>query len=862
MSIGYCRLLWLFLLLSASLQAQTDRMQVVSSPSGLVQFRFILDEATPYYEVIFNDETLIERSSLGFAFANAPVLQTGLMLTGMEYETHDEPWVPVWGTDSLIENRYTSALFMLTETASPQRRLNIEVRVYDDGAAFRYLFPDEMSDSLLITSELTTFRFAGNDSAWWIPSDEFAYESLYRHTPLSKMHDANTPMTITDKHYCLSIHEAALLDYSEMFLKRDPGDSLLFNVSLWPWPDGICVRAKAPFRTPWRSIMITRTPGQLIESHLTQNLNEPCTIADVSWIKPMKFIGIWWGMHIGKYTWHAGPNHGSTTKRTKQYIDFAAEHGIGGVLVEGWNLGWETWASDSVPKQDFCKAYPDFNLKKVVKYAKSKNVAFISHHETGGNIPEYERQLDSAMALCNRLGITSLKTGYAGPIRPTGMHHHGQYMVRHFQKVVETAAFYHITLNAHESIKPTGLDRTWPNLMTQEVVRGNEWNATYRATPPSHSTILPFTRMLAGPFDNTPGILHVNYQPENNKRLYCTSTHQAAMYVVYYSPMMMMADLPENYEKSWMTSFITAIPDRWDETKVLAIDPGNYICVARRHGEKWFVGALADENCYLLKIPMSLLADSGVFRANMIFDYESTNWKNKPEAAAFAFNNLLTTHDSLYIPLSKAGGFFSKIEPYTYQFCEPYNPEIKNFNAQAAKSMEIFKKQETYGQTNVSHLAVGAQVSLKNNYSQKYPASGTNALCDGTIGSFNYSDGGWQGFEGDDLEAVVELPESKSIQSISLGFLFSPNDWIFLPKRVAIYVSSDGIHFLPVQDTMLTNSKPRDMKVVDIQHIAVNFDPVEVKYIKIVAENQHVCPEWHYAKGNKAWIFCDEIVVQ
>ncbi|PKP03787.1 MAG: alpha-glucosidase [Bacteroidetes bacterium HGW-Bacteroidetes-6] len=851
----------LFLLLPVACFAQNDMNARLNSPDSNVVFNFSLISGVPAWTLFFYDNEVIEPSTFSFQLNDQPDLGKNLICKSSEISSSDEYWGPVWGTDAQIRNHYNQVILHLQEADGLQRKINFVVRVYNDGIGFRYEFPEWPSDSILIVAENTEFRFSRNDSAWWIPSNEFAYESLYRHTLLSEIADASTPVTIVSNNYCISIHEAELLDYSEIWLKKLPDDSTSFVSSLWSWPDGICVRGKAPFRSPWRSIMLTRTPGELIESHLTLNLNEPCVIEDVSWIKPMKFVGIWWGMHMGKYTWYAGSNHGATTKRTKQYIDFAAKHGIGGVLAEGWNLGWETWATDSVPKQDFCTAYPDFDLKKVVKYAKSKNVEFISHHETGGNIPEYERQLDSAMALCNQLGITSLKTGYAGPIRPVGMHHHGQYMVRHFQKVVETAAFYHITLNVHESIKPTGLDRTWPNLMTQEAVRGNEWNATYRATPPYHSTILPFTRMLAGPFDNTPGIVHVNYAPGKNKRLYCTATHQAAMYVVFYSPLMMLADLPENYEESGLIDFISSIPNSWDQTIVPAADPGNYVCVARRKDNKWYMGALADENSYLLKIPMSFLSDSVVYRATMANDCDATDWENNPEDNGYS-TLLLQKKDTVFIPLSKAGGFIMHLTP-----CPQISPNaqiygIEVFNKVAIDAVNQFMQQKTYGNTNISHKAVGAQVSLKNRYSQLYPASGNNAICDGELGSLNFSDGGWQGFEGDDLEATLTLPDTMTISKIEVRFLLAPNDWIFLPKNVAIYVSSDGINFVPVQDTVLTSNKPKDIKIVDIQHIVAEFDSKKVKYIKIVAENQHICPMWHYARGNKAWMFCDEIIVR
>jgi len=848
------------LLLHSLVIAQPVNKEKVWSPDRSIELSFWVSAGKPHYSVCFQNQVLLGSSGLGLQFSNQPAVGYNMEITEVKQSAFNEVWTPVWGSSSQIRNEYHLAVFCLKENQQPYRQLHIEFRVYNDGVAFRYVFPDAQSDSLLIISENSEFRFARNDSVWWIPSDEFAYESLYRHTTLSDVHDANTPFTVVTPQYCISIHEAALLDYSEMVLQQDSSDSLCFRSRLWPWPDGVCVRAKAPFHSPWRSIMITRTPGELMQSHLIQNLNEPCAISDISWIKPVQFVGIWWGMHTGLYTWHAGPKHGATTRRTKQYIDFAASNNIGGVLAEGWNRGWETWAYDVVPRQDFCKAYPDFNLKKVVAYAQKNQVEFISHHETGGNIPEYERQLDSAMKLCYDNGIHYLKTGYAGPILPQGMHHHGQYMVRHFQHVVETAAKYHINLDVHESIKPTGLDRTWPNLMTQEAVRGNEWNATYRATPPYHSTILPFTRLLAGPADNTPGIFHINYNPAANKRLYCTQTHQAAMYIVNYSPMVMFADLPENYEHDMMFSFLTEIPLSWDETTVPLADPGNYVCVARRSDSLWYVGALADENCYLLKIPMTFLSDSIDYTAEITFDSDITDWELNPDIHCFTFCRL-NKSDTLFLALSKAGGFIMKIEPYHYAPNEPSRLPVRSFNSMATRLMMRFEAQKTYGNNHVAHAAVGAKVTQLQPYSGKYPASGNNAVCDGITGSFNFSDGSWQGYEGNGMEAIVELPSETSIGTVSATFLYSPNDWIFMPSSVDVYISADGVQYTLVQHQDIPDQRPADEKIMDIRSVIARFETTKVRFIKVVAASTGTCPEWHYARGQKSWIFIDEIVV-
>jgi len=856
------RLAFLFVYLySGLINAQPIIKEQILSPDKKIQLSFWVSEGKSFYSVKFNGIQIVDSSSFSFEFSNQTSLDSNLTLYDVKKSAFDEIWKPVWGTASLVRNNYNSSVFFLKETTSPQRKINVEFRVFNDGVAFRYLFPKKSGDSLLITAEKTQFCFAKNDSAWWIPSDEFAYESLYRNTPLCEIHDANTPITIVGHDYNLSIHEASLKDYSEMILIRDPKNHLLFISSLWPWPDGVCVRAEGPFNTPWRTIMITRTAGEMMESHLIQNLNEPCAIKDVSWIKPMKFIGIWWGMHTGKYTWSAGPAHGATTQRAKYYIDFAATHGIGGFLAEGWNQGWETWASDSSPVQDFCKAYPDFDLNEVVSYAKKRNVEFISHHETGGNIPMYESQLEPALKLCRDLGIHSLKTGYAGPIVLQGMPHHGQYMVRHFQKIVELAAKYQITLNAHESIKPTGLDRTWPNLMSQECARGNEWNATYRATPPYHTTILPFTRFLAGPYDFTPGIFRINHSPEKNKRLYGTLANQLALYVTFFSPLMMVADMPENYDGKPAFRFIEEVPCNWDETKVIAARPGDWLCVARRSGNNWFVGAQTDENEALLSIPLDFLQRNLTYKATLFADAIETDWEFNPEEIEIG-QYRVTGSDTLLIPMSKAGGFAMSIKPFDVTDNDSTVRSISIFNDIAAAKMIQFSRLKTFGNLNVNHLAIGAEVKLNKPFSAKYPASGNNAICDGARGSLNFSDGGWQGFEGYGMEAVIGLPSELLLSSIEAGFLYSPNDWIFLPEIVELYISNDGKDFEFISRFDNPNERPTDMKIMEIKNLSATFSPMKARFVKVRAVSSGVCPDWHYAHGQKSWIFVDEIIIK
>ena len=686
----------------------------LASPNSKINICISLEKGIPYYSVLDDKTVILRKSSFSFEFKNQPLLGTDVQVVDVKQRSFDETWKPVLGFSSSIRNTFNEATITFRETEPQQRTIQFIARAYDNGVAFRYILDRVRGlDSIFITAENTEFNFASNDSAWWIPANEFAYESLYRHTPITNVTDANTPFTI-ERHdgLTLSIHEAALINYSEMTLRKAKDDSLSFVTSLWPEPDGVCARVKTPFTTPWRVIMIANTPGELIESHLIQNLNESNRIADVSWIKPMKFVGIWWGMHLGKYTWYQGPKHGATTTRTKEYIDFAASHHMDGVLAEGWNVGWESWAPGKTPVQDFCIASPDFNLEEVVKYASSKHVQFISHHETGGNIPVYEAQLDRAFSLCQKKGITAVKTGYAGTILPNGYHHHGQFMVNHFQKVVETAAKYHVALDVHESIKPTGLDRTWPNLVSQEAIRGNEWNATYKATPPRHVTILPFTRFLAGPADYTPGIFRVNHSPEKNKRLYCTLTNQLALYVVFYSPLMMVSDMIENYSNSPAFQFIEDVPCSWDETKVLNASIGHFVTIARRSDDRWFIGSVTDEESRILTIPLPFLENGRKYVATIYGDSKQTNWETDPEKVEIE-KYWVTSTDTIQATLSRASGNAISISPVEKVDTSSY-PSIVEYNASSQDKMNAFKRIKSLGSSGIIHLAINTSIQLSN----------------------------------------------------------------------------------------------------------------------------------------------------
>lgn len=637
--------------------------QSIESPDGRLMVAFRLEEGAPRYEVAFDGTVIIRPSSLGFTFRGAEPLTGGFKLARTSTREFEETWEPVWGQRSTITEHYRELTLELEEAAAPHRRMNVVFRVFKDGLGFRYEFPEQ--DNLKdfeIMSEETRFAFAGNHTVWWIPADFDSYEHLYNETPLDVILAVNTPVTMrTAEGLYLSLHEADLTDYPGMALAIDDEQPLTLRSSLVPWPDGVRVKGSAPFKTPWRTIQVATRPGDLVESSLILNLNEPCVIEDTSWIKPMKYIGIWWAMHIGKDTWHEGPRHGATTENAKRYIDFASRNGIPGVLIEGWNTGWDRWGQEGA--YDHVTPYPDFDLDEVVRYAREKGVSIIGHNETGGDVTTYDRQVEFAFRLCRDVGIDAVKTGYAGKIFPRGQYHHGQWMVRHYRMVVEKAAQYGIMLDVHEPIKPTGISRTYPNMMTREGVRGTEYNAWSDGNPPEHVTILPFTRMLAGPLDYTPGIFDLTfdeYKPDN--RVHSTLANQLALYVILYSPLQMAADLIENYEGHPAFEFIRRVPVDWDETRVLDAEIGDYVVIARRQGRNWYVGCVTDENARSLEVPLWFLDAGTGYRATVYADAPESDFETNPTAYEISEHDV-TRDTVLTVGMARGGGQAITLEP-------------------------------------------------------------------------------------------------------------------------------------------------------------------------------------------------------
>ena len=647
----------------------------IQSPNERVLLHFHLTpEGAPTYSVTLGKKHIITRSPLGFEFKDAPPIKDKLSLELVRESKVSEPWQPVWGEQKIVDNTYNKLELVLREEEGMERRMGLEFRVYNDGVGFRYtLDAQEDWDSVFITNELTGFQVSENATAWWIPADFDSYEHLYTESALADIEAVNTPFTCRmadGTHF--SIHEAALLNYAGMTLKADPNRDNFFEAELVPWPDSVKVRAKLPLNTPWRTIQLAREASGLLESNLIANLNEPCQIENTDWIQPMKYIGVWWGLHIGTQTWVQGPRHGASTETLKNYIDFAAEHHIGGVLAEGWNTGWEYWGRENA--FDYVTPTADLDLNVIAEYARSKGVAFIMHHETGGDAADYARRLDTAFGLAQSLGVHAIKTGYAGAIRPIGNRHHGQWMVNHYQQVVETAARYQIALDVHEPIKPTGLERTWPNLMTGEGVRGMEWNAWSAGNPPEHTTILPFTRGLAGPIDYTPGIfdLLLNESPGRIPpwairdgavpRVHTTLAKQLALYVVLYSPWQMAADLPENYRNQAAFKFISDVPTNWEESKVLEAEIGDLVIMARKKGQDWFLGAIGDEEKRHSEFRLEFLDRDKTYKAEVYRDGDQADWRNNPLDLKVEDMEVKAT-DYLRVNLAPGGGMAVRFSP-------------------------------------------------------------------------------------------------------------------------------------------------------------------------------------------------------
>lgn len=643
----------------------------VTSPDGHIRLALTLDDnGRIAYQVNIGDSLFIKPSMLGFEANNGVNLSGNFHVVDTDFTTQDEVWTQPWGENKTIRNHYNEMAVHLSDTA--KTKLTLRFRVFDDGLGFRYEYEVPGADSILVTDELTAFNIAQDGTSWSIPANYETYELLYRTQPVSQIENANTPMTFKVGGVYASIHEAALTDFPEMTLKN-AGDCN-FKSELAPWPDGIKVRiAGGSFKTPWRTIQIAPKAVGLINSGLILNLNEPCVLETTDWIRPMKYVGIWWGMHLGVESWVINDRHGATTENAKRYIDFAAANNIEAVMYEGWNEGWENWGGTQA--FDYTKPYADFDMDEIACYAKEKGIEIIGHHETGGNIVNYEKQLDKAYKWYADLGIHSVKTGYAGGL-PNGYNHHGQYNVRHYRKVVETAAKYHTTLDVHEPIKDTGIRRTYPNMMTREGARGMEWNAWSEGNPPEHHVMLPFTRLLAGPMDYTPGIFDIMYErakksPYRKKwnmmdskdcRINTTLAKQIANWVILYSPLQMAADMIENYEGHPAFQFFRDFDADCDWSEALAGEPGEFVVIVRKAKAKYFLGAATNEEAREVDVKLDFLEKDRVYRAVIYADGTDADWELNPTAYEI-IEKLVTANDTLTINMARGGGQAISFEP-------------------------------------------------------------------------------------------------------------------------------------------------------------------------------------------------------
>ena len=639
-----------------------------SSPDGNIKVGITLDSCgTPVLSVAASGKELLSIESSGLE-ADEAVLSHGFSIADVSHRSADETWTQPWGENRTVRDNHREMAVKMTNPEGVQ--LTLRVKVFDDGLGFRYEY-ETGCDSLTVTAEDTRFRFAEDGISWSIPGNFETYELDTRELPVSMVETANTPFTFRIGDMYGSIHEAALYDFPEMNLYRC--DSLSFRTELAPMPEGYKARVPGVFRTPWRSLQIAPDAVGLINSSLILNLNEPCAIEDVSWIQPQKYVGVWWGMHLGTHTWTCDSRHGATTENALRHIDFAVDNNIEGVLFEGWNKGWESWGGRQ--HFNYVEPYPDFDLERVAEYAAEKGVSLWMHNETGGNIFEYEAALDTAFAGYASLGVHVVKTGYAGGM-PGNIRHHSQRAVQHYQKVVEAAAEHQIMLDVHEPIKETGIRRTWPNMMTREGAKGMEWNAWSKGNTSEYLCTIPFVRLLSGPMDYTPGIFDIYYETASsfpgreewngdNSQCYIKTTlaRQIANWVILYSPLQMAADLIENYEGHPAFRFFRDFDADCDWSRALAGEIGDYIVVARRAGDRFFVGAGTDSEARTVTVSLDFLEPGVTYRADIYADDPEApevlqpDGTMAPDKRAFRiFSRTVTSSDSMDIRMAGDGG--------------------------------------------------------------------------------------------------------------------------------------------------------------------------------------------------------------
>lgn len=684
-------------LLFSALNVDAD---VVTSPNGIVSIDFQLKNGIPTYKVDYKGKPVIKESRLGLELRDGKNLMDGFEQLNATTSTFDETWQPVWGEVKEIRNHYNELLAELKQP-STDRYMNIRFRVYDDGVGFRYEFPQQKNlVYFVIKEEHSQFAMTGDHTAWWIPGDYDTQEYDYTESKLSEIRSllpnavtSNASQTVfsptgvqtslqmkTDEGLYINLHEATLVDYSCMHLNLDD-KNLVFESWLTPDADGFKGRLQAPCHSPWRTVMVSDDARDILSSHLILNLNEPCKIEDTSWIKPVKYMGVWWEMIAGGKPWSytndipsvklgetdyrkvkSNGNHPANTRNVKKYIDFAAKHGFDQLLVEGWNVGWEDWFGNQKDYVfDFVTPYPDFDIEQLNRYAHDKGIRLMMHHETSGSSRNYERHLEQAYQLMNKYGYTAVKSGYVGNILPYGEHHYGQWMNNHYLYCVVEAAKHKIMVNAHEAVRPTGLCRTYPNLIGNESARGTEYQA-FGGSKTFHTTVLPFTRLQGGPMDYTPGIFEMNISklnPNNSSHVNATLANQLALYVTMYSPLQMAADLPENYERFMDAfQFIKDVPVDWDNSIYLEAEPGKYVTVARKEKgtNNWFIGSATGDANHQSVISLDFLEKGKNYIATIYADTKDTDYKSNPQSYQIV-KGLVNSKNKLKINTVEAGGY-------------------------------------------------------------------------------------------------------------------------------------------------------------------------------------------------------------
>jgi hypothetical protein len=681
--------------------------QHCTSPNKEISVAFsLMENGVPSYQMSYKGVPVVLQSTMGFELANDTNLLDGFSLLDTVYDSKDELWEPVWGEERQIRNHYNEMLVILQQQET-NRTMNIRFRVFDEGIGFRYEFPQQADlGHFIIQQERTGFTLTGDHIAHWIPGDYDTQEYDYTTSRISEIGSLfdvaltgnasqeqfsktgvqTALMLKTDKGIYINIHEAALLDYPAMHLNLTP-DTYTFESWLTPDAVGNMAYMIVPHNTPWRTVMVSDDARAILASRMTYNLNEPCALEDTSWIKPMKYIGVWWEMITGKSSWsytndlaaiklgqvdynttNPSPTHAANNGNVMRYIDFAAQHGFDGILVEGWNEGWEDWFGQSKDYVfDFITPYPDFDVNMLNDYASSKGVELIMHHETSSSVRNYERHMDKAYQFMKDNGYNAVKSGYVGDIIPRGEHHYSQFIINHYNYAIKKAADYRIMVNAHEAVRPTGVARTYPNLVANESARGTEFQA-FGGSKPNHTTILPFTRLIGGPMDYTPGIFEMDISklnPNNNSHVNTTLANQLGLYVIMYSPLQMAADLPENYERFMDAfQFIKDVAIDWDKSIYLEAEPGEYITIARKakDSEDWFVGNSNGYNKRKAVVDCAFLDENKIYRAIIYRDHKNANYKTNPQAYEIELKKV-TNKSVLKIPTVAAGGFGISIVP-------------------------------------------------------------------------------------------------------------------------------------------------------------------------------------------------------